>query len=61
MATKTSNWTNFKWPFAPLDEFTRSEPFPSDELKATYIDGRGKPKAKDYSRALRKRWRKVGR
>lgn len=59
MATKTSNWTKFKWPYAPLDTFTRSEPFPSQELKATYIDGDKRPRKRDaksgYS-ALRRRW-----
>jgi hypothetical protein len=61
MARRTDNWQNWKPPFSPLSTFTRHEPFPSDELKATYIDsptGR-KPKkknAKDYYRALRNRW-----
>ena len=59
MGPGTSNWTKFKWPYEPLDHFTRSEPFPSNELKATYIDGRKKPKkrdTKDYYRALKNRW-----
>lgn len=38
------NWKNFHWPGASLDTFTRSEPFPSEEMKATYIDGKPKPK-----------------
>lgn len=58
MPTKTSNWTKFKWPYAPLDTFTRSEPFPSDELKATYVGGTKRPgaKAKTGFSALKKRW-----
>ncbi len=32
------NWQNFRTPFEPLGNFLRSEPFPSEELKATYID-----------------------
>jgi hypothetical protein len=54
-----SNWQNFKVPFARLDVFTRHEPFPSEELKATYIDGRRKPKRKDrtvLAQALERRW-----
>ena len=60
--TKTSNWTNFKWPGAKLDTFTRHEPFPSEELKATYITGMKKPKKrdrKDYYQALEARWNAV--
>ena len=37
------NWQNFQWPHAPLGNFLRSEPFPSKEVKATYID---RPKKK---------------
>jgi hypothetical protein len=37
MLNGLSNWTNFQFPGAPLDRFTRSEPFPSEELKATYL------------------------
>ena len=54
-----SNWKNFKTPFAPLDEFTRHEPFPSEELKATYVGGRKKPKKANrtlLSQTLEKRW-----
>lgn len=47
---RTSNWTQFKWPYAPLDTFTRSEPFPTDEVKATYIGD--KPKNRRGSKAL---------
>ncbi len=57
--TKTSNWTKFKWPFAPLDTFTRSEPFPADEMKATYVGGTHRPGAKARRHgftALKKRW-----
>jgi hypothetical protein len=32
------NWQNFQFPHAPLGNFLRSEPFPSEEVKATYID-----------------------
>lgn len=32
------NWKNFQWPYAPLGNFLRSEPFPSQETKATAID-----------------------
>lgn len=43
----TKNWRNFKHPFEKLDRFTRHMPHPSDELKATYIDGYRRPKKKD--------------
>jgi len=43
----TKNWCNFKTPFEKLDRFTRHMPFPSEELKDTYIDGYRKPKKKD--------------
>jgi len=58
MATKTSNWTKFKWPYEPLDHFTRSEPFASDELKATYVGSDKRPgaSAKTGFSALKKRW-----
>ena len=32
------NWKHFRTPFEPLGNFLRSEPFPSEEVKATYID-----------------------
>jgi hypothetical protein len=32
------NWTKFHSPGEPMRNFTRSEPFPSQELKATYVD-----------------------
>lgn len=32
------NWQNFQFPYAPMGNFLRSEPFPSQEVKATYID-----------------------
>lgn len=32
------NWQNFRTPGEPLGNFLRSEPFPSEEVKATYID-----------------------
>lgn len=53
------NWKNFKWPYERMDVFTRSEPFPSEQIKDTYITGMGKPRKKDtknYYDALRKRW-----
>ena len=34
----TKNWTNFQFPWAPLGNFLRSEPFPTQEVKATAID-----------------------
>ncbi len=37
MPNGISNWTKFQVPGAPLGNFTRSEPFPSPELKATYL------------------------
>lgn len=55
-----SNWKHYKVPGAPLREFLRHEPFPSDELKATYITGLKKPKKKDKKlsslNALERRW-----
>ncbi len=55
------NWTQFKWPYEPLKTFTRSEPFPSEEMKATYIGDRPKKKgAKLYYQALLERARKKG-
>jgi hypothetical protein len=54
-----SNWTNYKMPFQRLDVFTRHEPFPSEELKATYIGGTRRPRKKDRSilaQALERRW-----
>ncbi|MEK7765284.1 MAG: hypothetical protein AAB368_03505 [bacterium] len=62
MGQGLSNWTKFKWPYAPLDTFTRSEPFPSSELKDTYVGGTKKPRRRDAKvgfNALRKRWNKV--
>jgi hypothetical protein len=38
MPNGISNWTKFQVPGAPLGNFTRSEPFPSMPLKATYTD-----------------------
>ena len=35
-----SNWKHFKKPFESMSTFTRHEPFPSGEVKDTYIDGR---------------------
>lgn len=57
----TGNWQNYKIPFDRMDVFTRHEPFPSNELKATYVDSPTgkKPKrkdVKDYYAALRDRW-----
>lgn len=55
----TKNWKNFKWPYERMDRFTRSEPFPSGQIKDTYITGMGKPRKKDTKmqyNALRKRW-----
>jgi hypothetical protein len=43
----TSNWTKYKNPYEPMSHFTRHEPFPSDEVKATYIDGMRKRRKKD--------------
>ena len=42
-----SNWQKFHTPFEPMKNFTRHEPFPSDETKATYIDGMKKRKKGD--------------
>ncbi len=56
--TGLSNWTKFKWPYAPLSTFTRSEPF-GDELKDTYVGGTHRPgkKARKHGfTALKKRW-----
>lgn len=50
MPNGISNWTQFKWPYAPLSTFTRSEPFPSDEMKATYLGDR--PKKKNRAKLL---------
>lgn len=53
------NWKNFKWPYERMDRFTRSEPFPSEQIKDTYITGMGKPRKKNTKNmydALRKRW-----
>lgn len=55
----TRNWKQFKWPYERMDVFTRSEPFPGDQLKDTYITGMGKPRKKDTKmayNAMRKRW-----
>lgn len=52
----TRNWREFKWPYEPLENFMRSEPFPSQEMKATYLGDRPKKKgAKLYYQALLKR------
>lgn len=53
-----SNWTNFKQPFARLDEFTRHEPFPSEETKATYVDEMNRPRRNRARTALKRRWKK---
>ncbi len=42
-----SNWTKFHWPYEKMENFTRHEPFPSDETKATYIDGMKKRNKRD--------------
>lgn len=42
-----SNWTKFKWPYERMSRFTRHEPFPSDDVKATYIDGARRRRKKD--------------
>ena len=55
----TKNWKNFKWPFERMDVFTRSEPFPGNQLKDTTVTGLGKPRKKDTKmmyNAMRKRW-----
>lgn len=55
----TRNWKNFKWPYEQMSRFTRSEPFPSDAIKDTYITGMGKPRKKDTKmmyNAMQKRW-----
>jgi len=57
------NWKHFKRPYQSMDTFTRHEPFPSGEVKSTYIDGRKtrpgrrdmKFSAKDAAKALKKR------
>ena len=44
-----------------METFTRSEPFPSDEIKDTYITGMGKPRKRNTKmmyNALAKRWQK---
>jgi hypothetical protein len=54
-----SNWTQFKWPFAKMETFTRSEPFPTQEMKATYTGDKPEKKgAKLYYKALLNRKRK---
>ncbi len=59
MSNGLSNWTQFKWPGAPLKEFTRSEPH-NEWLKDTYVGGTKKPRrkkdAKTAAKALKKRW-----
>jgi hypothetical protein len=63
-----SNWKHFKKPFSKMSNFTRHEPFPSDEVKDTYIDGRkSKPGRRDMkftgkhaAAALKKRRGKAG-
>lgn len=58
----TKNWRNFKHPFEKLDKFTRHMPFPSEELKDTYIDGYRRPRKKDAKlgwKALLKRSQNV--
>lgn len=45
------NWKHFKVPFSKMSNFTRHEPFPSDEVKSTYIDGRkSKPGRRDMKK-----------
>lgn len=59
MPNGISNWTKYHLPWAKLDTFTRHEPFPSEELKATYVGGTKKPKKRDRKAcvtALEKRW-----
>jgi hypothetical protein len=44
-----SNWKRFHTPYEPMDHFLRSEPFPTNEVKATYIDspsGKKTPRSK---------------
>lgn len=49
----TRNWREFKWPFERMETFTRSEPFPTNEMKATYLGDKPKKKgAKVYHQAL---------
>jgi hypothetical protein len=49
------NWKHFRWPYEPMQHFTRSEPFPANE-KATSIDGkprrRPKVRASDALRSM---------
>lgn len=55
------NWQQFKWPYESLKTFTDSEPFPSEEMKATYIGDRPKKKgAKLYHQILLDRKKKQG-
>ena len=56
------NWQNWKMPWSRLDTFTRHEPFPSEELKATYVTGMRKPRRGDRKlalTALEQRWEKT--
>jgi hypothetical protein len=53
------NWTQFKWPYEPMETFTKSEPFPKDEMKATYVGTHPRRKsAKVLYRALLARKKK---
>lgn len=42
-----SNWKHYRIPGAPMKEFLRHEPFPSEELKATFVTGMRKPRKRD--------------
>lgn len=58
-----SNWKNYHIPGAPLREFLRHEPYPSDETKATFVTGMRKPRKWDRKlaiEALEARWKKRG-
>lgn len=53
------NWQQYKSPRDPLSTFTRSEPFPSQEVKATYTgDNTKKQGAKTLFAALLNRRKK---
>lgn len=52
----TRNWQEYKIPGASMDTFTRSEPFPTQEMKATYLGDKPKKRgAKLYYQALLRR------
>lgn len=46
------NWQNFRTPFEPMRNFLRSEPFPTDEEKATAIDHPGKKTPRKKRRGI---------